>query len=106
MDITRTLPEVGRHLTLDLLAVDHMALVVDLLHNPDLPGNGDFLAGGRRQADCAQLVRAAADGVFFVLLKHRVEFVRGRQPLARQSDDQPTRLGALDVFGFEQMPQQ
>ena len=106
MNVARALPEIGGDLALDLLAVDHVPLVVDLLHHPDLSGDGDFLARRRRQTDGAQLVRTAAHGVFLVLLKHRVELVGRGQPLARQPDDQPARLGPLDVLGFEQMSQQ
>lgn len=89
VDIARALAEVGRHLALDKVAIDELALVIDLLDYPDVPRNGYLLARGRGHNYRAELLRMAADGVFLILLKHSVELEIVDLPLARKADYQP-----------------
>ncbi|MPN16853.1 hypothetical protein SDC9_164200 [bioreactor metagenome] len=71
-----------------------------------MPGQRYFLPHRRRQHDRAELLRMTPDGIFLVLLEHRVELERTGLPFTGQADDQPAFLGLLQVFGGDQVAQQ
>ena len=105
VDVSRALAEVGRHAPLYLRDVEQVALVVDLLHDPYVPGDGDLLARGRRRHKGADLLRLAAHGVLDVLLEDGVELVVVGHALAREAHDEAARLRLLDVVLGEHVAQ-
>ena len=105
VDVSRALAEVGRHAPLYLRDVEQVALVVDLLHDPHVPGNGDLLARGRRRHEGADLLRLAAHGVLDVLLEDGVELVVVGHALAGEAHDEAASLRLLDVILREHITQ-
>ena len=98
--------KVRGNLALDLGGLDEVALVVDLLDHPYVACQGDALAHGRRLDDRAEFLRITADGILLILLEDRVELEIVDDPLACEADDEPARLGALDLVAVEQVTQQ
>ena len=47
VDVSGNVPKVGGNLALDLRDVEQVALVVNLVHHPDVAGYGHLLAGRR-----------------------------------------------------------
>ena len=106
VDVARNLAKVGRHLTLHLRAVHHVALVVDLLDNPHMAGDGNLLTRGRRLHNRAQLHGLTAAGVLLVVLERRIELVGARDALAGETHDETAFVGALDVVDVHEMTQE
>ena len=106
VDIARHIAEVGGDIALDQGAEELTALVIDFLHHPDAPRDGDLVADRWGLDDGAQLLGAGTDRVFHVLLEHGVELVVVHDPLARQAQDQSAVFRATHVVDFQQMPQQ
>ena len=103
VDVAGNLAKVGRHLALHLRAVHHVALVVDLLDDPHMAGDGDLLARWRRLHNRAELHGLAAAGVLLVVLERRVELVGARDALASEAHDETTLVGALDVVDIHEV---
>ena len=103
VDVARNLAKVGRHLALHLCAVHHMALVVDLLDNPHMAGDGNLLARRRRLHNRTEFHRLAAAGVLLVVLERRIELIGTRDALAGEAHDESTLVGALDVVDVDEM---
>ena len=106
VDISGAVTEIRGHATLDLRAVHEAPLPVDLLDEPAVPGDGDALARRRRVHDRAELRGLAADGEFLVLLEDGVELEGIGEPLSRETHDQASTLGHLDVLDLDKVTQQ
>ena len=106
IDVTGTVAKVGRHPALDLRGKDGMTLPVHFFDNPAVSGDGDALTGRWRIDDRAQLGRLAANGELLVFLEHSVELKVVNDALARETHDEPTALGDLDVVDLDEVAQQ
>ena len=106
VDVAGDLAKVGRYLAFHLRAVHHMALVVDLLDNPHMAGDGNLLAGRRRLHNRAELHGLAAAGVLLVVLERRIELVGARDALAGETHDETALIGALDVVDVHEVAQE
>ena len=104
--VAGTLAKVRGHLALDLCHIDQAMTVVDLLDDPDVTGDGELLACGRRLHHCAQLLALAAHPVLLALDKDAVEAEVVAHALARESDDEATGLGPLDLLGIDEVAKQ
>ena len=96
MNIARDVAKVGGNGSFDRAAVNLVALDVDLLHDPNPPGNGNLVSDGRRLDDRAEFLRITADGILLILLEDRVEL----EIVDDSLDDQSAVLGSLDLIGF------
>ena len=106
IDVTGAVAKVGRHTALDLRGKDGMTLPVHFLDNPAVSGDGDALAGRWGIDDCAQLGRLAANGELLVFLEHGVELKVVDDALARETHNEPTALGDLDMVDLDEVAQQ
>ena len=106
IDVTGAVAKVGRHTALDLRGKDGVALPVHFLDNPAVSGDGDALTGRWRVDDRAQFGRLAANGELLVFLEHGVELKVVDDALSRETHDEPTALGDLDVVDLDEVAQQ
>ena len=106
IDVAGAVAKVGRHTALDLRGKDGMTLPVHFLDNPAMAGDGNALTGRGRIDDRAQLGRFAPDGKLLVFLEHSVELKVVDDALARETHDEPTALGDLDVVDLDKVAQQ
>ena len=97
VNVSGAVAKVSRHTTFDLRGKDGVALPVHFLDNPAMAGDGDAFAGRWRIDDRAQLGRFAANGELLVFLEHGVELKVVDDALARETHDEPTALGDLDM---------
>ncbi len=106
IDISCNHAEIGRDLALDLCALDQMALVVDLLDDPDSTGNGDALADRRWLHDRAKLLGLASDRELLIRGKDRIEAEVIDLPFAGEANDEAAALGALYLVDIQKMPEE
>ena len=83
-----------------------MPFAVHLVDHPHVAGDGDFLAGGRRSNERADLLRFAAYAIFLVLLEYRVELEVTGDALPRHADDQAAAFSGLDMVDPNQVAQE
>ena len=106
IDVSGAVAKVGRHATFYLCGKDGMTLPVHFLDNPAVSGDGNALTRRWGIDDRAQLGRLTANGKLLVFLEHGVELKVVDDALARETHDEPTALGDLDVVDLDKVAQQ
>ena len=105
MDISGHISKISGNIAFDECAIDFALLVINFLHDPYPPCNGNLISNGRRFYNRTKFLRTRTNGIFYIFLKNRIEFVAAYNPLTGKPYDQATIFSFVDMIYLNKMLQ-